>query len=450
MLQENPFAPGSFESPAINESRHDESRRQFINHAGRGLLAVGVASALPLAAAEAHKAAEAVAPPITGPLGIKLPPLEAPTDPKGAEPLNPDAPDRRVGYALVGLGHLTLNEILPAFGKCKHARPVALVSGDADKMAKVAQQYGIKTSSCYSYQNYDKIKDNPEVDVIYIVLPNSMHHEFTLRGAKAGKHILCEKPMANSVKECEEMIEACQKAGKKLMIAYRIQYEPLNRAAMRLVRDKTYGATKMLQMMNTQNQAHDQQWRHKKALAGGGSLPDVGLYCLNTTRFLLGEEPTEVSAQIYSTPGDDRFKEIEENVSFTLRFPSGVISQCLTGYGSFNNRSYTVYAETGSIKMDPAFPYHGLHQERIHAPNGKQIIETPNDPGKDQFALEMDHLAECVRQNKMPYTPGEEGLQDQRIMEAIYLSAKENRPVKLPAVAKRDAFRGEAPKEEEA
>lgn len=426
----------------------DESRRQFINHAGRGLLVVGVAGALPIAAAEAAAAAEALTPAATGPLDVKLPPLEAATDPKGAEPFNPDAPERRVGYAIVGLGHLTLNEILPAFGQSKHAKPVALVSGDAEKMRKVAQQYGIKPSSCYSYKTYDNLKDNPEVEVIYIVLPNSMHHEYTLRGAKAGKHILCEKPMANSVKECEEMIAACQKADKKLMIAYRIQYEPLNRQAQKMVRDKTYGTTKLIQMMNCQNQAHDQQWRHKKALAGGGSLPDVGLYCLNTTRFLLGEEPTEVSAQIYSTPGDDRFKEIEENVSFTLRFPSGVISQCMTGYGSFNNKSYAVYAETGTIKMDPAFPYRGLAQERVHAPNGKQLTEKPSNPDKDQFALEIDHMAECVRQNKMPYTPGEEGLQDQRIMEAIYQSAKENRPVKLPAVNKVDAFRGAPPKEE--
>ncbi len=430
----------------------DASRRQFINHAGRGLLAAGLATALPLAAAEAADLSgfDTQAPP-TGPLDITLPPLEAPTDPKAGPFPNPDAPDQRVGYAIVGLGHLTLAEILPGFGQCKHAKPVALVSGDADKMAKAAKQYGIKPSSCYSYANYDKLKDNPEVEVIYIVLPNSMHHEYTIRGAKAGKHILCEKPMANSVKECEEMIAACKKANVKLMIAYRIQYEPLNRAAQKMVRDKTYGKTKLIQMMNCQNQAHDQQWRHKKALAGGGSLPDVGLYCLNTTRFLLGEEPTEVSAQIYSTPGDDRFKEIEENVSFTLRFPSGVISQCMTGYGSFNAKSYAVHAETGTIKMDPAFPYKGLKQELVHAPNGKQVIEIPNNPAKQQFALEMDHLAECVRQNKTPYTPGEEGLQDQRIMEAIYQSAKENKPVKLAGSGgKLDAFRGTPPTEEQA
>ncbi len=430
----------------------DTSRRHFLNHAGRGLLAASIATALPLAAAEAADLDGFGTPaPPTGPLDIKLPPLEAPTDPKGGAFLNPDAPDQRVGFAIVGLGHLTLEEILPAFGQAKHCKPVALVSGDAEKMAKVAKQYGIKPSSCYSYQTYDKLKDNPEVQVIYIVLPNSQHHEFTLRGAKAGKHILCEKPMANSVKECEEMIAACEKAGKKLMIAYRIQYEPLNRAAQKLVRDKTYGRTKLIQMMNCQNQAHDQQWRHKKALAGGGSLPDVGLYCLNTTRFLLGEEPTEVSAQIYSTPGDDRFREIEENVSFTLRFPSGVIAQCMTGYGSFNNKSYAVHAETGTIKMDPAFPYKGLKQELVHAPNGKQVTEQPSNPAKQQFALEMDHMAECVRDNKKPYTPGEEGLQDQRIMEAIYQSAKENKPVKLTAgVGKTDAFRGTPPTDEEA
>ena len=442
------FVPGA-DAPALNTTA--ASRRQFINQAGRGLLATAVAGALPLAAAEAADLSgfgtQAQTP--TGDLDIKLPPLEAPTDPKAGPFLNPDAPDQRVGFAIVGLGHLALAEILPAFGQCKHAKAVALVSGDADKMAKAAKQYGIKPSSCYSYQTYDQLKDNPEVQAIYIVLPNSQHHEFTIRGAKAGKHILCEKPMASSVKECEEMITACNKAGKKLMIAYRIQYEPLNRAAMKLVRDKTYGKTKLIQMMNCQNQAHDQQWRHKKALAGGGSLPDVGLYCLNTTRFLLGEEPTEVSAQIYSTPGDDRFREIEENVSFVLRFPSGAISQCMTGYGSFNARSYAVYAETGTIKMDPAFSYKGLKQELVHAPNGRQVIEQPSNPDKQQFALEMDHMAECVRQNKTPYTPGEEGLQDQRIMEAIYQSAKENRPVKLTAgVGKTDAYRGPAPTEE--
>jgi predicted dehydrogenase len=424
----------------------DTSRRQFINQTGLSLLAAGVASALPIAMAEGHTSAAAVTPP-GGSLDIKLPPLSAATDPKAGEIPNPEPPEQRVGFAIVGLGHLTLEEILPAFGEAKHAKVVALVSGDADKMGKVAKQYGIKPSSCYSYQTYDKLKDNPEVEVIYIVLPNSMHAEYTIRGAQAGKHILCEKPMATSVKECEQMIAACEKAGKKLMIAYRIQYEPLNRKVQKLVRNKTYGKVKFMQMMNGQNQANDNQWRLKKALAGGGSLPDVGLYCLNTSRFLLGEEPIEVSASIYSDPKDPRFKEVEDLVNFELRFPSGVISSCATSYSTFNAKTYAVNAETGTIKMDPAFTYHGLHQERVHAPGGEQVKETPQAPDKSQFALEMDHMAQCVRQNKTPYTPGEEGLQDHRIMDAIYQSARENRPVKLPAVAKLDAFRGTPPAE---
>ncbi|MFC7666357.1 Gfo/Idh/MocA family protein [Hymenobacter humi] len=403
----------------------------------------------PTPAVKAKPTAKPKKAPSSASLEVALPPLNAPTEPQSAGPPNPDAVDQRVGFALVGLGTLTLEELLPAFGQCKHARPVALVSGDPRKMSKVARQYGIRASGCYSYETYDQLRDNPEVEVIYIVLPNSMHAEFTIRGAQAGKHILCEKPMANSVQECEDMIAACKKAGKKLMIAYRIQYEPLNRMARQLVRDKTYGRVKMIDAMNCQNQAHDKQWRHQKKLAGGGSLPDVGLYCLNTTRFLLGEEPNEVFASIYSTPGDARFKEVEENVSFMLRFPSGVIANCATGYGSFNAKRYAVYAETGTIKMDPAFTYRGLQLEKEHAPDGQQVQEKPQNPHKDQFALEIDHMAECVRQNKTPYTPGEEGLQDQRIMEAIYQSAKENKPVKLPVVKKLDAFRGTPPTEED-
>jgi predicted dehydrogenase len=163
-------------------------------------------------------------------------------------------------------------------------------------------------------------------------------------------------------------------------------------------------------------------------------------------RFLLGEEPSEVSGNIYSTPGDPRFREVEENVAFTLRFPSGVLANCGTGYGSYNAKRYRVYAETGWIQMDPAFTYHGLKLEHAHAIEGTENKAVVNMADKNQFALEMDHFSECVKENKQPYTPGEEGLQDQRIMEAIYQSAKDGgKPVKLPAVAKQDAFRGSPP-----
>ena len=272
-----------------------------------------------------------------------------------------------------------------------------------------------------------------------------MHAEYTIRGAQAGKHILCEKPMANTAAECQAMIDACTKAGKKLMVAYRIQYEPKNRMVREMIQNKQFGTVKNIVANNGQNSDNPKHWRFDKKLAGGGSLPDVGLYCLNTIRYLLGEEPSEVSAYIHSTPNDPRFREVEEQVNWLMRFPSGVQTSCSTSYGHHTDRSYKVLADTGWIAMDPAFAYTGLTLKTNEAA-GKDVQTTQHSiPDKNQFAAEMDHFSDCIMQNKQPFTPGEEGLQDQRIMEAIYQSARENRPVKLPVVAKKDAFRGPMP-----
>ena len=181
-----------------------------------------------------------------------------------------EAPDERTGFAIVGLGRLSLDQILPAMGKSKYCKPVALVSGDRAKAMKVAAQYGIKASSIYDYGTYDQIAQNPDVKVIYIVLPNAMHAEYVVRGAKTGKHILCEKPMATSVKECQQMIAACSAAGVKLMIAYRSQYEPYDRAMIKMIRAGKFGKLKQYIASNTQNQGDPTQWRLKKAMAGGG------------------------------------------------------------------------------------------------------------------------------------------------------------------------------------
>ncbi len=362
------------------------------------------------------------------------------------------APDGRVGFALVGLGRLTLEEILPAFGAAKRCKPVALVSGDRNKALRVAQQYGIKPQSVYDYKNFDDIKNNPDIEVVYIVLPNGQHHEFTLRGAAAGKHILCEKPMANTVKEAEEMVAACEKANRKLMIAYRIQYTPLHRYLQEFVRGGDLGQVKTISANNGQAQGGDlSQWRLNKKLAGGGALPDIGLYCLNTIRFLLGEEPTEVSARQYSTPGDPRFKEVEETVQWTMAFPSGVQTMSTTSYGIHESRRLRVYGANAWAQADPAFSYRGLRlmtgRKSAKNPEAESVEEVRLNE-KNQFALEMDHMAECVVKNTKPYTPGEEGLQDQRLMAAIYQSARENKVITLPRVTTRDTFRGTPPSKE--
>ena len=345
----------------------------------------------------------------------------------------PLAPDQRVGYAVVGLGHLSLMEILPALSMCKKSKLTALVSGSPEKMKKVASQYGIKPESCYSYETYDQIKNNPEVDVIYIVLPNGLHKEYTIRGAKAGKHILCEKPMANTALECREMIDACNKTNVKLMVAYRIQYQPHNRKLRELVQKKEFGAAKFVEAFNCQSSANPEHWRHKKALAGGGALPDIGLYCLNTTRFVLGEEPVEVFAYQYSTPGNPLFTEVEEMISWQMRFPSGIVANCGTNYNVHESRRYRVLCENGWLNIDKAYAYKGQKLTSAKAEGKQELNVEIGLAENNQFAAEMDHFSDCVIKNTKPFTPGEEGLQDHILMEAIYMSAREGKPVQIPA-----------------
>ncbi|HEY0791435.1 MAG TPA: Gfo/Idh/MocA family oxidoreductase [Chthoniobacterales bacterium] len=426
----------------------DFTRRKFLRGVTQGVLASAVLKA-------GESGAQAAA---TGPASnalsqgqlkeaVKLGPLSASTEQSSGEPPLPLPPQRRIGIAVVGLGHLSINQILPAFGSSKRVKVTGLVSGDAAKARALAAMHGVPERSIYDYQSFDRIGENPDIDAVYIVLPNSLHAEYTVRAAQAGKHVLCEKPMATSARECEQMITACKVENRKLMIAYRIQYEPHNRMVQRSVRNGAFGPVKLIEAVNGQNQGDPEQWRQKKALAGGGSLPDVGLYCLNTTRFLLGEEPTEVSAMLYSTPNDPRFREVEENVIWQMRFPSGALAHCATGYGFHESRRYRVYGEKSWIGMDPAFSYTNLQVESSKAEGPIEERSRLSMQPKDQFALEMDHFGGCVQEDKTPYTPGEEGLQDQTLMEAIYEAARSGRPVLLnsDASARLDRFRGPDP-----
>ena len=339
----------------------------------------------------------------------------------------PASSDKKLGWAVVGLGSLAMHEILPAFAKCEKSKVTALVSGHPDKANKLAQQYGVNPKNIYNYQNYDSIKDNPEVDVIYIVLPNGMHAEYAIRGFQAGKHVLTEKPMANTPVECQKMIDAGRKAGKKLMVAYRCRYEPYNKEAMRIARSGELGPTQVILANNGWRVTNPDQWRMKKDLAGGGSMMDIGIYALQAARYLSGEEPTEVNAFIYTTPNDPRFTEVEENINFQLRFPSGILANCTSSYGYDAQSHYRVIGTTGWLEMEPATIYRDLSM-RVHK-NG--VTEEKRLSVVDHFAVEMDHMSECVAQNKEPLTPGEEGLRDLKIMMAVYKAASTGKTVKL-------------------
>jgi predicted dehydrogenase len=348
---------------------------------------------------------------------------------------NPSPSDKKLGWAIVGLGKFATEQIMPSFGECQNSRLVALVSGDRAKAERLARQYGLNPQNIYNYDNYDTIRDNLEVDVIYIILPNGMHADYTIRGAKALKHIMCEKPMANSVEECQAMIDACRGANRKLMIAYRAQYEPYNLAAIEIARgkNKELGQLKVLvsdhgRVLNP-SEPQD-RWRMNKKLAGGGSLPDIGIYSLNAARYITGEEPIEISAMMYSTPNDPRFIEVEENVNFTLRFPSGVLANCTSSYGYSETKRFQVFGSQGTLELNPATDYeeHRLFVEK------KKVREERQIEAKNQFAQEMDHLSKCIIQNRQPKTPGEEGLQDVRLIQTIYEAARTGRKIQLPSM----------------
>jgi predicted dehydrogenase len=335
--------------------------------------------------------------------------------------------EKPVGWAVVGIGSLTLNQILPGFSQCSRSKLVALVSGSPDKAKKTAERYGLSERAIYDYKGFDKIKDNPEIEAVYIVLPNGMHAEYTIRAARAGKHVLCEKPMANTVKECVQMIAACQQARVKLAVAYRCRYEPYNVAAIAACRDPRLGKIKSVIADHGFNIGDPKQWRLNRKLAGGGSLMDIGIYSLNAARYLTGEEVASVTAQEFTDRSDPRFKEVEDMLHFTLKFPSGALANCTSSYGYRGANRYRVIGERGFVDMEPATSYTNL---KLKVRLGS-TSEEPELPRTSHFALQMDHFSRCVRENRTPLTPGEEGLADLRVIEAIYKAAKTGKTISL-------------------
>lgn len=419
-------------------------RRQILAGAGLAALAAGPTRAMPTAPGQAG--IPVVDEGLVKGMDVSFPSIMAQSE-RPAPPLpNADPPARRVGFAIMGLGRLALAQILPAFAECKHARPVALISGDAGKARAIAAQYGIPVDACYDYADIDRIRDNPAIEVVYVVTPNSMHRDNVAAAARAGKHVLCEKPMATSPEEARAMIAACRAANRLLMIAYRCQYETFNVDLARRARAGELGQVRLIDAVNVQNQGDPAQWRQIKALAGGGALPDIGLYCLNTARALLGEEPVEVFATKWSPEGDSRFKEVEASIAFTLKFPSGAIATCSTSYAAHERREFHVYGSAAAATIENAFSYEGQRLMIAKRDGMAEATATIALPQRKQFALEIDHMATCVRSGTRPRTPGEEGLQDHLLMAALYESASTHRPVTFPAVGGIDRFRGPIPK----
>src|SRR5688500_3930817 len=330
---------------------------------------------------------------------------------------------QKIRYAVVGLGHIAQVAVLPAFAHAtRNSQLVAVVSGDRTKRREVARRYGIDQT--FTYDEYDECLR--AVDAVYIALPNSMHAEYTVRAARAGVHVLCEKPMAVTVDECRRMIAACRKAHVKLMVAYRLHFETLNLSAIEVARRGDLGELKYFNSSFSMIVRRGDV-RTKRAY-GGGSLYDIGVYCINAARNLFAAEPTQVSA-VSINSGLAALSEIDETTAATLRFGNDQLATFVTSFHSTDVADYRIVGTKGHLHAEPAYEYsQGL--EYTLTREGKKTKKSVAK--RDQFAPQLLYFSDCILNNRKPEPSGEEGLQDVRIVQALYKSAKLGKPVSLP------------------
>ncbi|MCR9062554.1 MAG: Gfo/Idh/MocA family oxidoreductase [Cytophagales bacterium] len=322
------------------------------------------------------------------------------------------APKQKLGVALVGLGYYSKDLIAPALLNTKHCELKGIVTGSPEKIPVWQEKYGIADKNVYNYNNYDSIANNPDIDVIYVILPPSMHKEYTVRGAETGKYMWCEKPMAPSVADCQAMIDACNKNKVGLSIGYRCQHDPNIQAYQKVMREQKFGKVKMVNSAAGYFDGRTNHWKQKKAM-GGGVMGDMGVYAIQGARLSTGEEPISVKAHL-STTRPEIYHEVEETATYVLEFPSGAMATCQSSFG-INMNHLQVNYEKGWLKMEPQTGYGG---NRGSMSDGTTIYTQVDR----QQPMQLDDDALAIK-NKKPYLcPGEEGLRDIRVVEAVLKS----------------------------
>lgn len=324
------------------------------------------------------------------------------------------SPDK-LGIALVGLGYYSTDLLAPALQETSHSYLAGIVTGTPEKATRWKAEYNIPDKNVYNYENFDEIATNSDIDIIYVVLPNSMHAEYTIRAAKAGKHVICEKPMASNADECRAMIAACKEAGVQLSIGYRMQYEPTTQELIRIGADRDFGGVRMVTAAAGYREGRPNTWKLKKAMAGGAMM-DMGVYSLQAARYATGEEPVTVSAQTF-TNRPELYSEVDETTTFQLTFPSGTIANLQTSHFMGLN-TLDVRYERGWARLEPFQAYRGIR--------GTSSRGTLNYPVVNQQAAQMDEDSLSIMEGKPIRVPGEEGLRDMIIVDAIYQSIADN------------------------
>ena len=333
-----------------------------------------------------------------------------------------DGPVLRV--AIMGLGGYG-TRVADAMVDCKKAKLVGVISGTPSKVKAWQAKYNIPDKNCYNYENFDAISKNPDIDAVYIITPNSLHHPQALRVAKAGKHVICEKPMALNAKEGQEMVDACKKANVKLLVGYRMHFEPKTLEVVRMRMDGELGKILFFQGLSGFRIGDPTQWRLNKQLAGGGSMMDIGIYSINGARYMVGEEPVWVTAQESKTD-PVKFKEgVDETIQFQLGFPSGAVASCLSTYSMNGLDKFYLNGVNGFAEMQPSTGY-GPIKGRTH--KGELI-----QPHATHQTVQMEEFAAIILEGRKPVIPvdGEEGLRDLRIIDAIYEACKTGKKIEL-------------------
>lgn len=324
-------------------------------------------------------------------------------------------PGRQLRVALMGLGGYA-NIVARAMKGCKLAVLNGIVTGTPSKIAKWRAEYGIPEKNVYSYDTLASIAGNPDIDLVYITTPNSLHHQHVLQVAAAGKHIICEKPLADNARQAREMIAACKAAGVKFYVGYRLHFEPYTRELIRMRKEGAFGSIMHVNNYMGFRIGDPAQWRLKKALAGGGAMMDVGVYALNGARYATGEEPLWVTAQETKTD-PVKFAEVDETVTFQLGFPGGALASCGTTYNFNNYERLYLIGDKGFAELSPAFGYGPI--------NGKTHLGPMNQPVVSHQAAQMDGLADCILNGSPdPDMTGEEGLKDMLVIDAVYESIR--------------------------
>lgn len=339
---------------------------------------------------------------------------------------------KKVRYAVVGLGHIAQVAVLPAFAHAQNSELTALVSDDPEKLEKLGRRYKVKAR--FSYDQFEECLGSGIVDAVYIALPNHLHREYTERAARAGVHVLCEKPMAVTEEDCLAMIRAAEANGVKLMVAYRLHFEEANLKAIEVVQGGRLGEPRLFDSVFTM-QVKQGDIRLNPRELGGGPLYDIGVYCINAVRNLFGAEPMEVVA-FSSNNGDPRFFECEETTAAILRFPERErLASFTCSFNGADVSTYRVVGTKGELIMDPAYEYAGELKQRVTV-DGRSRERT--FPRRDQFAPELISFSECILTGAAPEPSGWEGLADVRVIRALYRSADTGQPVTLPPFSKED------------